>query len=391
MLDTPTKEDISISKDLAERLKGKTHAETLNNILEWQERNITYWQERSSLNSAYNLILFLSYILCVIYQVYLIAPLTLRLQPSTINLDTNILLCLLGIILVPGLLLSSKLSVEMDIAIRLFCTALLFYLIMTLSNSADLFLSILNLFLLISSGIPPFIMLYLFFVYYTSFVGQKINLISKLRKTCELITMTLKYSLPLVKMLEHRKGICRDYAKLTIALLMNLYQNKDVHIYLLTTQTHVATGIKISNRTYVLDQELPVFGLEAWLTLRGIRKVNIVELIRKESNEIEIRHGGEIINNKPHLKTFNLRAIFKDVINEVIKAIDEKRDSTDIILRNVALLFDVDDEVVRESLMRKIRIVLQNELVSKASKVKDMQILKKDTDIVLRIQLANTA
>jgi len=46
----PTKEDIASVKNLAERLRGLTDAETLNNTLEWQERNIVYWRERGYLD-----------------------------------------------------------------------------------------------------------------------------------------------------------------------------------------------------------------------------------------------------------------------------------------------------------------------------------------------------
>lgn len=34
------------AKELAKRLKGKSTKETLNNILEWQHRNIQYWTEK---------------------------------------------------------------------------------------------------------------------------------------------------------------------------------------------------------------------------------------------------------------------------------------------------------------------------------------------------------
>ncbi|MEM0202521.1 MAG: transglutaminase-like domain-containing protein [Archaeoglobaceae archaeon] len=46
---TPRKEDINNEdiKNLAMRLKGRSDSETLNNVLEWQEKNITYWVERA--------------------------------------------------------------------------------------------------------------------------------------------------------------------------------------------------------------------------------------------------------------------------------------------------------------------------------------------------------
>jgi len=45
----PTREDVASVKGLAERLRGANDAETLSNILEWQERNIAYWWERGYL------------------------------------------------------------------------------------------------------------------------------------------------------------------------------------------------------------------------------------------------------------------------------------------------------------------------------------------------------
>jgi hypothetical protein len=41
----PAKEDVTSVKNLVIKLRGLSDAETLNNILEWQERNITYWRD----------------------------------------------------------------------------------------------------------------------------------------------------------------------------------------------------------------------------------------------------------------------------------------------------------------------------------------------------------
>ena len=60
----PTKNDVKDAKVLAERLKGRTDVETLNNILEWQEKNILYWDDRCYLffNSLIAVVLFLMFI-----------------------------------------------------------------------------------------------------------------------------------------------------------------------------------------------------------------------------------------------------------------------------------------------------------------------------------------
>jgi predicted transglutaminase-like protease len=66
------------------------------------------------------------------------------------------------------------------------------------------------------------------------------------------------------KILGYRLAVCRDYAKLTAALLLNLYPSSE--IYLIAIPRHVAAGIKFNCKVYVLDQKLPVASLEKWLS-----------------------------------------------------------------------------------------------------------------------------
>ena len=59
----PTREDIENNevKKLAKRLKGKSIKDTLTKIVEWQERNLTYWTDRVTM---FTLLYFLS--LCLL-------------------------------------------------------------------------------------------------------------------------------------------------------------------------------------------------------------------------------------------------------------------------------------------------------------------------------------
>ena len=43
--------------ELLERLKGKSDKETLSNLLEWQERNLDYWNERGYLDSSLHILM----------------------------------------------------------------------------------------------------------------------------------------------------------------------------------------------------------------------------------------------------------------------------------------------------------------------------------------------
>jgi len=178
------------------------------------------------------------------------------------------------------------------------------------------------------------------------------NLRSKLKKIYELMVLTFMSSLPLSKMLEYRMGVCRDYAKLTTALLMNLYPSSK--IYLFTFWGHVATGIKVGDKIYILDQKLPLFEPEAWLNIWGAKKARVFELTKRD-NEITIRYVGEISRRRRQFNTFSLKTMFKEIISEVYKAIKEKRNNVSIALKNAVLLFDIDDDVIRESLLRKVK------------------------------------
>jgi len=297
----PTGEDIASVKSLAERLKGLTDAETLNNILEWQERNIAYWWER-----------------------YYLVPLLIFISNTLI---------LLG--LPPLALLRS----------------ILFTIFTALSLGASLSITI-----------------YLF-----------------LTHNPELIKLMFKFSLPLSKMLEYRMGVCRDYAKLTASLLVNLYPSSK--IYFFAIPRHVAAGIRLGNKIYVLDRRLPILEPEAWLTIQGVRKAEMFELINKDGN-LSIRLAGEISLCQRQPSIFNIKNMFKEIVSEVEKAVKEGRDTASIVLKNAASLFDIDDAIIKESLLRKVRIILQNEFASKASKLRETILFKKGNDIILELRPA---
>jgi predicted transglutaminase-like protease len=63
-------------------------------------------------------------------------------------------------------------------------------------------------------------------------------------------------------LLDKKLGVCRDYAKLTACLLANIYP--DAEIYFATAPGHVATGKKIGDELYMLDQRLPILAKGRW-------------------------------------------------------------------------------------------------------------------------------
>jgi len=323
----PTKNDIELVRNIAEKLKGLTDAETLNNVLEWQERNIKPWSERA----------------------YLIVP--------------------LGVV------------ATLELVVILFVT--FFYRIILVPPAVFTTTMILAWILF---GVLSFAASYLIIVY-MSFVGYEDDLRSKLRKIIELIRLTFARSLPLEKMLEYRRGVCRDYAKLSAALLLHLYPGNEVFFF--TFLRHAAAGIKIGDRTYVLDQRLPILEPGAWLVQWRKERAKVFKLVKRDGGGFGLEYVGEVAvtSELRRFKGLDLKATLRGVVDAVIRAIDERQDSVDIMLRDYALLFDVENDVIKESLIRKVRMELQNALAGNASKIGEIKALKQDTDVILRIQL----
>ncbi|MEM1696931.1 MAG: transglutaminase-like domain-containing protein, partial [Desulfurococcaceae archaeon] len=69
----PTVDDVAYARQLAEKLRGRDDADTLNNVLEWVEKNMSYWRERGYLDLLYGSTLYL-YIYAVVIITLLLAP-----------------------------------------------------------------------------------------------------------------------------------------------------------------------------------------------------------------------------------------------------------------------------------------------------------------------------
>jgi len=387
----PTVEDIISARQLAGRLKGETDADTLNNILEWQEKNIGYWRERGYLDFLLRPFIMLG--LPIIFM-WISIPLIIYTYLLLVTIIAQPYASLI-ISLVLVVLFLFWLLVKAGVAVKLIVFILLSYPVYEIMReillarptsktvSAVLNLSIINW---VIFGVSIFTICYLFIIY-RSFARYEAGLKSKLGKIWELIVLTFKQSLPVSKILEYKLGICKDYAKLTAALLTNLYPNNK--IYFFTFTGHVATGVKIGNRIYVLDQKLPVLEQETWLINWDRRSAKVFELIRRDG-KTSIKLIGKI-SKKQNLRsiTKDFKRMPKEIVEEVDKAIREGKNSVTFTLENVALLFDINDSVIRDSLLRKVELVLQKEFVGKASKIKSIDVTKKDNDLVFRIELAN--
>ena len=100
--------------------------------------------------------------------------------------------------------------------------------------------------------------------------------------------LILKRNMPIGQILDYKKGVCRDYAKLTACLILK--QNSNAEVYFVSTKNnfHVAAGQKIEGNVYILDRTLPVMTINGWAALNKLAKI---EMRDKTGKLITVKPG----------------------------------------------------------------------------------------------------
>jgi predicted transglutaminase-like protease len=358
----PSEEDLKSgeARKLLKVLTGGSYKETLTNIVEWQERNIQYWDERADM---FNLLLVLStiafvFVLLPVQQYWWILPLIILCFYFSGNF-------------LPYFISALLLATEVIVAIVVFVyVANTSVIIMTIGLSV-IFGSILSL------------LLYDILKY-----RHLKRVVPEFR-----FGDSFKISLPVEKILQYRLAICRDYAKLTATLLMNFFNSKD-SIYFISIPNHVATTIEIKNKIYVLDQRLPVMTREKWIEYWN-RKLSckkmpvqeyklIVEKGRIRVKEVS-RKKLRIVSNVPQVDVGTLtdKIASKLGINQMS---DKLEPDVKIILKHFALLYD-KDETVEFSLLKTIMNKLDSELCNNTRKVTKIEAFQDGLDLALAVYI----
>lgn len=320
---------------LAKRLKGKSDKETLANILEWQDKNIYFWTERWPL-ASWSLIISLGFllILCVTWAVFtLFHPINpVIYSTATIYLIKNL------VILTFGMFLSAFIGIVM---LLIWNTHI--FSLEDKNKAATLFR----------------------FVWYS-----------------------LQPSLPVEKVLKYKLGVCRDYAKLTACLLSNLYRRNK--IYFAFSPGHVATGIKIKNKIYMLDQHLPIWSLEHWGSSYNKKKTEYKLMNFKDGKPCPIKQP-QLASHK--IKTsVNTVELSKDAMRVLNLKQSNGRISYKerIPLRKTTSERYEDDDIIRYSFSRALRNKIYNELPGKVNAIKRINVRLEKGVIVLYAYLGRT-
>jgi predicted transglutaminase-like protease len=143
-------------------------------------------------------------------------------------------------------------------------------------------------------------------------------------------------------------------------LLLNIYPNAE--IYFANAPYHVATGIKIENKLYMLDQRLPILTKDRWNDYRKPKKSDKIERIDPIKKTLEKATFPQT-KDKPELNTEELAKRITELLN-IEKQQDDKANSLQksIPWKKGAILYE-DDEMVDYSLARWLETRISRQLI----------------------------
>jgi predicted transglutaminase-like protease len=317
----PTVKEIEDSgvKSLASRLNGQSKEDTLTNILEWQDRNMSFWTERHPIST--------------------------------------ILYAFLGALIFFGI-----------VAIRV---------IVILASSTTLNSVFIGTFWFV--GLPLTVL-----ITGTILTLAIIVLIIRANRKIPLKEgfAALKRGVPINLLLKNKLGVCRDYAKLTACLLLNIYPNTE--IYFATAPSHVATGIMIENKLYMLDQRLPILTIDKWKTYRSSKAKKIAKLVKERIVWVDFKTFLSK-NDIPELDTKKLAQTMTKLLKIQPQAGNNETAILRISLRKGIKLYE-DDEMVNYSLSRWLQSKLSMELIE-ISEITKIEVISEKEDLIFLIHL----
>jgi predicted transglutaminase-like protease len=209
-------------------------------------------------------------------------------------------------------------------------------------------------------------------------------------------------SIPANILLEKKRGVCRDYAKLTACLLSNIYP--DSEIYFIITPIHAATGIKI-DELYMLDQQLPVLTIDKWYKLRCSHRSHLTNLLQRlnfrkppyaqilKGKHLEQVEDFNSLLPKTNSSEPNTERLLETIRAQMNKQLPKKEQTSDagVLTLNIRWKKGViryeDNEIVNYSLARWLKKQLFNEFLelNQILEVKPTVDKDKKNDVIFQI------
>lgn len=369
-------------KKLAKRLKGDSEKETLTNILEWQDRNIQFWWERFPFDLSlkvlipYSSVLFLTILLLFFlplyyfkFQVFALAIVLLAVFFLLFVLSNIMLKVFYLFLFLPIVYLITRFAIRIPVLAQNILPLTLIYVGCL--------------------GAIALIAVYLS-IRYEILLREK-PAKEKISKFKEVVEDTFRLSLPVDKILEYKLAICRDYAKLTASLLFNVYP--DSELYLITILGHVAAGIKIKNKIYVLDQRLPILTTDNWLIKRNKKKADTyISKLKRDSRGRPIdvtfdKHKPITTELKGDLPKINTEKLTEEIakILGIKQSLHKDDPDFEVALSNYAISYN--DEITKYSLIRAIKNRLESESCGNMDKISKVNISQNERDLTVAVWL----
>jgi predicted transglutaminase-like protease len=197
---------------------------------------------------------------------------------------------------------------------------------------------------------------------------------------------TLAPSISINALLRNKLCVCRDYAKLTACLLFNIYP--DAEVYFAHAPQHVATGIMVENKLYMLDKQLPIVTIDRWHERWHKHKYSEKRMEKVKGNCLESVNIYSLVS-----KTKSTEPNTEKLATEMMKLLNIREQATEADLlsleilrwKNGATLYE-DNEIVNYSLARRLKVEIFGAILE-PSQIARLGIIQDKNDLTFRISL----
>ena len=213
-----------------------------------------------------------------------------------------------------------------------------------------------------------------------SHLTKKKGFMSNLSEILTMIWKTFGINITIFDILNYRLAICRDYAKLTSAILHNL----NIEHYFVFINRHVAVAVKVKDTYYVIDQKFPLWDINTWIKKHRNPKIYTPNKDNSKLSPVNV----EVYELKNKITDDVLKKIEVDVKNEL--RIDRKKEGTIKKSHSIKLYRiskgDGYDNVIHHSLVRYIVNEIKNEFLTNYKNISSIK-LKFDENNCLTVNI----
>lgn len=185
-------------------------------------------------------------------------------------------------------------------------------------------------------------------------------------------------------LLEEKLAVCRDYAKLSANLLFNIYPES--YVYFVHATMHVATGIYVEDKLYILDKYLPVATFDKWHELWHKSRFSDKGVEKAKGDSMESVDLNTLLSKSSEERTDIDKLVNKMKRLLGIQSSIENNGSVTLKLwhwKNGAILYE-DDKIVNYSVSRRLRSLISAQLVTQ-TQIGDLKIVKNKDDLTFQI------